>query len=105
MEITNKELYDEIQALKSLFEELNINQRDVLTLEQTAKYINISPSYCYKPTSTNQIPFYKPNGKMLYFNKSELDEWLLQHKSLSKDEIEQKANDYISKNESVIWIA
>ncbi len=98
MQRSEKEIWEKLESIDKKLDELDINQRSVLTLEQVARYVNISSSYCYKLTSTNRIPFYRPNGKMLYFSKSEIDEWLLQNKSFSKNEIEKQADEYLSKN-------
>jgi len=43
------------------------------------------------------IPSYKPNGKKLYFNREELNSWLLSNKHYSKDEIENEAANYLIK--------
>jgi hypothetical protein len=48
-------------------------------------------------TSTGLIPSYKPNGKKLYFNRKELDLWLLSNKQFTKEEIEQQAADFLFK--------
>ncbi len=40
-------------------------------------YIGVSESMLYKLTSSKEIPHYKPRGKMVYFAKEELDEWLV----------------------------
>lgn len=41
--------------------------------------MGVSESLLYKLTSSREVPHYKPRGKMLYFNKEELDQWLLQN--------------------------
>ena len=43
-------------------------------------YVGISESLLYKLTAAKEVPHYKPRGKMLYFDKEELDSWLLQNK-------------------------
>ena len=54
--------------------------RGQLTLDFPAcMYIGVSESMLYKLTSSKEIPHYKPRGKMVYFAKEELDEWLLQN--------------------------
>ena len=53
--------------------------KDVLTLKEAAVYIGASLSQIYKMTSSGCIPHYKPRGKMCYFEKKELDAWLLQN--------------------------
>lgn len=48
-------------------------------------------------TSKKEIPFYKPLGKKIYFNKSELDEWIFNGKILSNDELDSDIEDYLSR--------
>lgn len=50
--------------------------KEVLTSAEAAKYMGISMSYLYKLTMRQQIPHYKPMGKMCYFNRKELEQWL-----------------------------
>lgn len=64
---TMKELEDRIYTTKR-----------VMNFEEVCKYIGISDSALYKMTSAGTIPFHKPRGKMLYFDKYEIDEWLLE---------------------------
>lgn len=52
--------------------------KDTLTSQEAANYIGISLSQLYKLTSKSKIPYYKPQGKMVYFAKKELDEWMHQ---------------------------
>lgn len=70
-------------------------QKKVLNLNETCTYLELSQSHLYKLTSTGSIPHYKPNGKKLYFQRDELDTWLLRNRMDSHDEIEQKAADYL----------
>jgi len=66
-----------------------------LTLEEAAKYLDLSTSTLYKMTSSNAISFHKPNGKRIYFAKSELNTWLLRNPVKTETEVEQEADDYI----------
>ena len=66
-----------------------------LTLEEAARYLDLSTSTLYKMTSSNTICFYKPNGKRIYFDKSDLDAWLLRNPVKTTGKIEQEADDYI----------
>jgi len=70
-------------------------QKKVLNLNEACIYLELSQSHLYKLTSTGSIPHYKPNGKKLYFQRNELDTWLLRNRMDSHDEIEQKAADYL----------
>lgn len=53
--------------------------KKVLTFGEACLYMGVSESLLYKLTSAREVPHYKPRGKMLYFNKEELDQWLLQN--------------------------
>lgn len=75
-------------------EKLLTGQKEVLTFNEACDYTGISRSYLYKLTSSGRIPHSKPNGKMLFFEKRKLVEWLLQNKRKSQDEIEAEAVAY-----------
>ena len=77
--------------------EQNMLKKEVLTFNEAAIYLEVSHSLLYKMTSTKLIPAYKPNGKKLYFNRKELDNWLLSNKQLSQEEIGQQAANYLIK--------
>ncbi|WP_299154252.1 helix-turn-helix domain-containing protein [uncultured Christiangramia sp.] len=70
--------------------------KEILTVEDLINYTGYKRSYIYKLVHNNVIPFSKPNGKTLFFEKSEIDTWLLQNKSQSVSQIEDKAHDYIN---------
>ena len=50
--------------------------KEVLTSDETAKYMGVSKSYLYKLTMHKVIPHYKPTGKVVYFNRLEVEQWL-----------------------------
>lgn len=79
-------------------EKLLIANKKVLTFDEACDYSGISRAYMYNLTSKNKIPFSKPNGKVIFFSKDELDTWLLRNKQISKEEIEDKALNYVLKN-------
>ena len=41
-----------------------------------------------------EIPHYKPKGKMCYFNREELEEWLQSNRCATDAEISNRANKY-----------
>lgn len=71
--------------------------KEVLTSYEAARYMGISKSYLYKLTMTQQIPHYKPMGKMCYFNRAELESWLQSNRVATADEINQQAQTYCMK--------
>lgn len=75
------EILKRLEDLHKLIESQGINSKEVLNMNEACKYLELSISHLYKMTSAGMIPFYKPNGKKLYFKKSELDTWLLRNRS------------------------
>ena len=53
--------------------------KEILTTAEASVYLGLSESYIYKLTSSKQIPHYKPNGKLVYFNRRELCEWAMRN--------------------------
>lgn len=70
--------------------------KNVLSFDEASMFLHLSKSYLYKLTSGNLIPHYKPQGKMLYFEKAELETWLRQNPVKTHAQIEQEAQAYTS---------
>ena len=71
--------------------------KEVLTSDEAAKYMGVSKSYLYKLTMRQQIPHYKPMGKMCYFNRLELEQWLQSNRVSTSTEISQQTQAYCMK--------
>ncbi|MBQ0738623.1 helix-turn-helix domain-containing protein [Aquimarina celericrescens] len=94
-------IIERLESIEKLLIEQQTLQKQVLNFNETCKYLELSQSHLYKLTSTGAIPHYKPNGKKLYFQRQELDQWLLRNRMDSQDEIEQQAADYLIKKGKV----
>ncbi len=90
---TNQEIINKLTAIESLLE--GTNQTKPLTLVEAAKFLNLSQSHLYKLTSERKIPHFKPNGKKIYFDESELVQWLKRKPTRTLEETEEKAASYI----------
>ncbi len=71
--------------------------KEVLTSEEVAAYMGISKSYLYKLTMRHEIPHYKPMGKICYFNRKEVEQWLQSNRVATDDELNQRAQAYCMK--------
>ena len=58
--------------------------KTVLSVAEACDYLGITESHMYKLTSGGKIPHYKPTGKLIYFSRSELDDWLLQNRTYNE---------------------
>lgn len=72
-----------------------IECKNVLTFEEAVMYTGYSKGQLYRMTSERTIPHSK-RGKRVFFDKAELDRWLLKDKVLTTDEIKSKAATRIS---------
>lgn len=90
--------YNEINEKLDFLINSNISNKKALTLTEASHYIGISKTYMYQLTHRNLIPFYKPNGKQVYFDREELDKWLLCNPQRN---IKQQAKEYTQNNREV----
>lgn len=70
--------------------------KNVLTLEDVALLTGLSKSYLYKLTCAKQIPYYRPNGKQIYFDRGEVEAWMKQNRVNTRQEAEQQAAMYVA---------
>ena len=83
-----------LEALIARFEEVEQQLyilKEIFNVEEAAKYLNISTGHLYRLTSTHEIPFSKPNGKHIFFERKALDDWKRRNPVLSNREIERQA--------------
>lgn len=69
--------------------------KNVLTLEDVSLLTGLSKSHLYRLTCAHQIPYYKPNGKIIYFDRAEIESWMKQNRVATQQEAEQAAIAYV----------
>ena len=72
------------ERLKSI-EETLYSTKDILNMKEVCQYLDISQSLLYKLTCSGEIPHFKPRGKMIFFEKKELIEWIKKGNLLSSE--------------------
>lgn len=86
-------LQKEMQELKNL---TLLSAKEALTMSDAALLTGLSKSHLYKLVCYKKIPYYKSHGgKLVYFEKNELNSWMLQHRIKTNDEIEHEAANII----------
>ena len=88
-------ILEKLEKLEQRIGEQNLIMKEVLNFNDACNYLDISASHLYKLTSQKSIPHFCPQGKKLYFNRAELDEWLQRNRQSSTDEIETMAANYL----------
>lgn len=85
--VTLSDLSEQISVLAKAV----LLNKETLTIEEAAIYTGLSQGYIYKLTCSRGIPHFKPRGKLLYFSKAELDNWLKQNRVKTTAEIDTAA--------------
>jgi len=88
----------EQQEQLNRIEATSLSQKNVFTFEEACKFTGLSRSKMYKHTSLNTVPFSKPFGKLVYFERIELEKWMLQNPICTTNEIETQAQKYCMSN-------
>jgi len=89
--LSTDEKVEQLQKRISDLENVLNVAKDVMTLEEAALFMGMSKSSLYKLTHRQVLPHYKPNGKLIFFEKSELLAWMRQNRISSHSEIGEKA--------------
>lgn len=74
-----------------------LNTKEVLNFDEACTYAGLSKSAMYKQTMQGNVPHYKPTGKCVYFNRQELENWLLSNRCATNAELTDKAIQYARK--------
>jgi excisionase family DNA binding protein len=81
----------ELQKRVDSLEDILDNGKEVLTVEEAAKVMGMARSTLYKMTCEQSIPFYRPNGKMIFFEKADILAWIRRNRVSTQEEIDQEA--------------
>lgn len=68
--------------------------KKVLSFSEGCEYLGFKKSYVYKMTASGILPFSKPNGKKIFFDRGKLEEWMLSNASKSHAERQIDAATY-----------
>jgi excisionase family DNA binding protein len=89
MEERIEELLEKIERLSLLA------AKNVLTVSDLAVLIGVSESRIRHMVHDNDLPYYR-QGKKIFFKKSEIEDWQLDTRVPSRQEVENKADTYIT---------
>jgi excisionase family DNA binding protein len=77
----NLQIEEKLFNIENSISKLNIAVKTILNAEEASEFLGLKPSYIYKLTSEKKIKFFKPSGKLIYFKKEDLENFLLQNPS------------------------
>ena len=71
-------------------------QKEIMSFNEAVSYLDVSKSFLYKLTSTNKISFSKPNNKLIYFQRVDLDNWMLHNRNESIGVLQENLTNYLN---------
>ena len=71
----NQEINNRLKNIETML----LGQKRVLSFSEGCRFIGMSESYAYKLTAKRAIPHSKPDGKKIFFDREELEAWLLRN--------------------------
>lgn len=89
------ELSDIMNKLERIEAITTLSAKKVLNVNDVVLLTGLSKSHIYKLTCYNEIPHYKPNPKLMYFDKSEVEAWMKRNRVNTTEEAEQQALAYV----------
>jgi excisionase family DNA binding protein len=72
-----------------------MDNKRVLNFDEACQYLGYKKSYVYKLTSAGVLPYSKPNGKRIYFDRILLEEWMLSNANSSLADKMRLARTYV----------
>lgn len=92
MNLEHERKIADLQLRVTSLENLCYSTKEVLNLEEASIYLGISRSMLYKMTHNGDVPYYKPAGKLIFFEKTHLLEWVRQNKIMCKSDARAAAD-------------
>lgn len=84
-------ILSKLVKIERLVEYQSINTKEILNFKEACVFLDVSGSHLYKETCAGNVPYYKPNGKKLYFKRDELVDYVLRNRSKPQYEVETEA--------------
>lgn len=69
--------------------------KELMTIQEVAEYTGFKVSYLYQLTSKRKLAHYKPTGKVLFFKRSEVDNFFFSNRKKSQQEIEVESANFL----------
>jgi excisionase family DNA binding protein len=93
------QVLEKLQTLENILNEKHLvkNTEELLSIQEASAFLNLSVPTLYSKVSKREIPVSKP-GNRLYFNKSELTDWIKSGRKKTLSEVQEDASFLIKNN-------
>ena len=94
-----EQIMNKLEEIKNL---TLLSSKKVLNIDEVCLLTCLSKSYIYKLCASRSIPYWKnKKNRTNYFDKQEIETWMLNERVKTNDEIREAADSYLSKNKKV----
>lgn len=66
------------------------NSKEILSFKEAIEFLDVSKSFLYKLTANSEITHFKPNGKLIYFKRQDLLDWICRNEVNPNEFLEKK---------------
>lgn len=84
-----------LQRLENIERFSLLAAKNVLCMNDVVLLTGLSKSHIYYLINKRKIPYYKPTGKNVYFDRKEIEDWMRRNRQTSNVEAEQSAAAYV----------
>ena len=85
-------IMDRLVSIEKKLTEQALATKEVLNFNEAALFLDLSKSHLYKLTSQKRIPHFCPEGKKIYFLRTDLQSWLLRNRQEEAESVEERLN-------------
>ena len=83
-------IVNQVSALHAKIDS-ELNASPLMKLPKAAKYLQMSEPTLRRLIAEKKIPYHQPNGKIIYFDREDLDNYLRSNRVASYEEIQKRA--------------
>ena len=96
----NQSRFDQLEAsIEELKNIATMGAKETLSLDEVSRLFDLKKSYLYSLVHGRKIPYYKiGGGRLVFFKKSEVEQWILANRVGTIDEAETAAAAYVAAN-------
>lgn len=84
-------IINQLEEIKSLLQQ----SKSVLNADEACAFLGISKNYLYRLTAQGKLKYYRPFGKMIFFEREILLNTLRQNGVKSQCEVSKEATNYL----------
>lgn len=84
-------LEERLERIENLLRVQGHQSKVAFNMEEASEYTGLSKSTIYKLTSGGKIPYSQPGNKLIWFKKSDLDDFMLSNRHATTAEIQAEA--------------